>query len=118
MVIINKLIYMLAKRQLFTFIIFFAFSSFGTMSTETFSQENYLIKKIVDCYDNAKLKKCLDIISYAESIQLREYNKGNYRCQTSLLGAQTELIKKIYFSKNEDNSIKINIPFVIKNCKL
>ena len=118
MITISKIISKLSEKQLFSFAIVVMFGYFGTITSKTFSQENYHIKKIIDCYSNSKLKMCKNIISYFEIIQLREYNRGNYRCQTSILGAQTELIKKIYFDKRESNNTIISLPFVIKNCKL
>ncbi len=118
MITISKIISKLSEKQLFSFAIVVMFGYFGTITSKTFSQENYHIKKIIDCYSNSKLKMCKNIISYFEIIQLREYNRGNYRCQTSILGAQTELIKKIYFDKMESNKPIISLPFVIKNCKL
>ncbi len=106
------------KNPLCLIIVLFFFGSLDEALSDNFAEKSFAVKKIIDCHNKPLLKKCKNIISYTESLQLQEYRKGNLRCQTSLLGAQTELIKKIYFSKNEDNSIKINIPFVIKNCKL
>ena len=106
------------KNPLSLIIILFFFGSFDELLSDHFAEESFAVQRIIDCHNNPLLKKCKDIISYTESLQLKEYEKGNLRCQTSLLGAQTELIKKMYFSKSEDDSTKINIPFVIKNCKL
>ena len=106
------------KNPLCLIIILFFFGSFDESLSDHFAEKSFAVQRIIDCHNSPLLKKCKNIISYTESLQLQEYRKGNLRCQTSLLGVQTELIKKKYFSKNEDNSIKINIPFVIKNCKL
>ena len=103
-------------QQLFL-IILFLFGFVNSASSETYPQNSYALKKIIDCSKNPLLIECRDIILYIESLQLREYRKGNLRCQSSLLGAQTELIRKIYINKSENNSLKISIPFVIKNCK-
>ena len=116
--ITKKLISITSKKQLFVFTILFLCGFFEVSLSETYANKSILIKKIIDCSNNPILKKCHNIISYTETIQLREYDKGNYRCQTSLLGAQTELIKTIYFDKRINDSRKISIPFVIKNCKL
>ena len=99
-------------------IILFLFGSLDKALPDYYDEKSFAVKKIIDCTNNPFLNECKNIISYTESLQLKEYNKGNLRCQTSLLGAQTELIKKMYFSKNEENLKNIHIPFVIKNCKL
>ena len=103
-------------QQLFLIIL----SLFGVVNfalPEAYPQESYALKKIIDCSKNPFLIKCKNIILYTESLQLRAYSKGNFRCQSSLLGVQTELIRKIYINKSENISPKISIPFVIKNCK-
>ena len=45
-----------------------------------------------------------------------EYYKGNLKCQTSILGLQTELIRNIYFDREKDNISGKTIPSLIKNC--
>ncbi|MBK16666.1 MAG: hypothetical protein CMK49_01455 [Prochlorococcus sp. SP3034] len=116
--LIKKILSNTSKKQLFILNIIVICGFFEVVLSDTYSKNYSYIKKIVDCSGNIQLKKCQNIISYIQSIQLREYGKGNYRCQTSLLGAQTELIKKIYFDERESNLKNISIPFVIKNCKL
>ena len=51
-----------------------------------------------------------------EKIQLVEYEQNRYKCQTSILGLQTELIEVYYFKKLKKNKKAIMIPYVIKNC--
>ena len=49
-------------------------------------------------------------------MHLEEYYKGNLKCQTSILGLQTELIRNVYFDKEKDNVFGKAIPSLIKNC--
>ena len=116
--LIKKTLSNTSKKKLFFLIIIVLCGFSEVVLSDSYSQNYSFIKKIIDCSGNIQLKKCQNIISYIQSIQLREYAKGNYRCQTSLLGAQTELIKKIYFDERETNLRNISIPAVIKNCKL
>ena len=51
-----------------------------------------------------------------EKLQIEESNKGNFRCQSTLLGIQTELIKNLYFEKNEIPREPIIHSNLIKNC--
>ena len=118
MEIIKKLIFITSKKKLLALIFLFIFGSFEVALSEIYKKNPFFVQNILDCYENSFLEKCKNIISYTERVQLQEYRKGKFRCQTSLLGAQTELIKRIYFDTNEESSTKIGLPFVIKNCKL
>ena len=103
-------------QQLFL-IILYSVGIVNFVLSETYPQKSYALTKIINCSSNPLLIECKNIINYTESLQLREYSKGNLRCQSSLLGAQTELIRKMYINKSKNNSPNISIPFVIKNCK-
>ena len=50
-----------------------------------------------------------------EKIQLVESEQERYKCQSSILGLQTELIEAYYFKKVKKTNV-IMIPYVIKNC--
>ena len=50
-----------------------------------------------------------------ERLQIEASNKGNFRCQTTLLGIQSKLVKNFYLEKNDVFSEFIN-PDLIKNC--
>ncbi len=68
------------------------------------------------CLELQLKNKCDYIIAEIENTQLDQYEKGNFKCQTSLLGLQTEMIKSIYFDQTNDRFEGFTIPFVIKNC--
>ena len=104
------------KKKFLILIIFFFYGFFEFALSESLLIQSNNIKKIIYCANNTFLKECQNIIFYTEMMQLREFNKGNFRCQTSLLGAQSEFIRKIYFKKSKNVSSTISIPFVIKNC--
>ena len=112
-----KLIKLQFNAQSLFLIVLFLFGSVNFALSDSYSDKSYTLKKIIDCSNNPLLVECKNIILFTESLQLREYSKGNLRCQSSLLGAQTELIRKIYINKNQKKLPKISIPFVIKNCK-
>ena len=64
-----------------------------------------------------KFRECNELILLTENIQMKEYQKGNFKCQTSLLGVQTELIRRNYFYNKKNKQIsEITIKHVIKNC--
>ena len=85
------------------------------ISTEP-SYHSSFLKELKKCFEVKKKDKCKEMILLTERMQLREYYKGNLKCQTSILGLQTELIRNIYFDREKDNVAMKIIPSLIKNC--
>tara|TARA_B100001109_G_scaffold2793_1_gene2234 strand:- start:175 stop:435 length:261 start_codon:yes stop_codon:yes gene_type:complete len=85
------------------------------ISTESYSHSSFL-KELQKCFEADNEDKCQDIILRTERMQLREYYEGNLKCQTSILGLQTELIRNSYFDKEKDNVSGKTIPSLIKYC--
>ena len=78
---------------------------------------NYLtLDELKTCLRKSNFEECQNLILIMEKLQIEESNKGNFRCQTTLLGIQTELIKNLYFEKNEVLLEPIIKPNLIKNC--
>ena len=69
-----------------------------------------------ECLKDFQHKVCSNLFLEMEKIQLSEYEKDRYKCQTSILGLQTELIEAYYFKKFNKYKKGIMIPYVIKNC--
>ena len=72
------------------------------------------------CFKDFKYELCNDMILKMEKVQLFESEQNRYKCQSSILGLQTEIIEAYFFkkSKKPKNKRGIMIPYVIKNCKL
>jgi len=85
------------------------------ISTEPYYHSSFL-KELKKCFETENEDNCEEMILLTERMQLREYYKGNLKCQTSLLGLQTELIRTIYFDREIDNVYGKTIPSLIKNC--
>tara|TARA_B100000212_G_scaffold215300_1_gene162840 strand:- start:460 stop:819 length:360 start_codon:yes stop_codon:yes gene_type:complete len=68
------------------------------------------------CLRKTSLEECKKLIVIMEKLQIEASNKGNYKCQSTLLGIQTEIIKNLYFEKNDILSGSIINPNLIKNC--
>ena len=103
------------RKNLFIFIILVLNCFFETLSTEPYYHSSFL-KELKKCFKTVNDDKCKEMILLTESLQLREYYEGNLKCQTSILGLQTELIRKIYFDRPTDNISGLTIPSLIKNC--
>ena len=85
------------------------------ISAETFYHSSFL-RELKKCFESDKEEKCKEMILLTERMQLREYYRGNLKCQTSILGLQTELIRNIYFDREKNNVSWKTIPSLIKNC--
>ena len=106
---------MIVRKKLFI-LIYFVLSCFIEMIlTETYYHSSFL-KELKRCFESDKEDKCKEMILLTERMQLREYYKGNFKCQTSILGLQTELIRNVYFDREKYNVSGKTIPSLIKNC--
>ena len=106
---------MIVKKKLFIFI-FFLLNCFVCMiSTEPYYQSSFY-KELKKCFEAKNEDNCKKMILLTEQMQLKEYDKGNLKCQTSILGLQTELIRNIYFKREKDNVSEKTILSLIKNC--
>ena len=83
--------------------------------TEPYYHSSFL-KELKKCFQPENENKCREMILLTEQMQLKEYYEGNLKCQTSILGLQTELIRNIYFNREKDNISGKTIPSLIKNC--
>ena len=106
---------MIVRKNLFI-LIFLVLNCFvDSILTEPYYHSSFL-KELKKCFEIQNYDKCNEMILLTEQMQLREYYKGNLKCQTSILGLQTALIKNIYFDKQKDNDSGKTIRSLIKNC--
>ena len=104
------------NRKNLLILIFFVLNCFvERISTEPNYHSSFL-KELKKCFESEKEDKCKKMILLTERMHLREYYKGNLKCQTSILGLQTELIRNIYFNGAKDNVSGKTIQSLIKNC--
>ena len=75
-----------------------------------------ILRKSNECFKSFQHKVCSNLFLEMEKMQLIESEQNRYKCQTSILGLQTELIEVYYFKKLKKNKKAIMIPYVIKNC--
>ena len=96
------------------FLKFFLISNF--VIAETIPTKSQILKQSSDCIRNSQNKVCKGLVSEIEKIQLVVFEQNRFKCQSSLLGLQSEIIEA-YFLKNFSNKkISFMIPHVIKNC--
>ena len=75
-----------------------------------------ILKKSNECFKSLQYDLCKNLIERMERIQLSEFQKNRFKCQSSIIGLQTELIESYYFKSLKKNNSSIMIPYVIKNC--
>ena len=75
-----------------------------------------ILKHSSECIKNPKNQVCKELVSQIEKLQFIVFDQNRFKCQSSLLGLQSQLIEA-YFLKNFSNDkITFMIPYVIKNC--
>ena len=106
------------KLKIFTFIMFLFFLGFNYDVTfaESFYNRSIFLRNLKACLKKDLIDDCQKMIYQTERMQINEFHKLNFKCQSSLLGAQTELIKKIYFGKNFKVMDSISESYLINNC--
>ena len=83
---------------------------------ETIPTKSTILKQSSECIKDSQNQVCRDLVSQIEKLQIVVFDQNKFKCQSSLLGLQTELIEAYYFKKLKKNKKGIMIPYVIKNC--
>ena len=83
---------------------------------ETIPTKSNILNQSNECIKNPQNLVCRKLVLQIEKLQLIVFDQNRFRCQSSLLGLQSEIIEA-YFLKNFSNQkISFMIPYVIKNC--
>ena len=83
---------------------------------ETIPTKSKILKQSSECIKYSQKPVCRELVSQIEKLQLLEFDQNRFRCQSSLLGLQSEIIEA-YFLKNFSNKrISFMIPYVMNNC--
>ena len=86
------------------------------LMAETMPTKSKILKQSSECIKDYQSQVCKELVSKLEKLQLLAFDQNRFKCQSSLLGLQSEIIEA-YFLKNLSNKrISYMIPYVIKNC--
>ncbi len=96
------------------FLKFLLISNF--VMAETISTKTKVLKQSSDCIQNSPTQVCKELISEIERLQLVVFDQNRFKCQSSLLGLQSEIIEAYYLKNFSNDRISLMIPYVIKNC--
>ena len=83
---------------------------------ETIPTKSYILKQSSYCIKDSQTKVCEELVSEIEKFQLVVFDQNRFKCQSSLLGLQSEIIEAYYFKNFLNKKVSFMIPYVIKNC--
>ena len=83
---------------------------------ETIPTKSKILKQSSECIKDSQNQICRELVSQIEKLQLVEFDQNRFKCQSSLLGLQSELIEAYFLKKLSKKRISFMIPYVIKNC--
>ena len=83
---------------------------------EIIPTKSKILKESSDCIKDSQPQVCRELITKIEKLQLAVYEQNRFKCQSSLLGLQTEIIEAYFFNNFSNERVSLMIPYVIKNC--
>ena len=86
------------------------------LMAETIPTKSKIIKQSNDCFKDSGTQVCKELVSEIEKLQLVVFDQNRFKCQSSLLGLQTEIIEAYFFNNSSYEKNSLMIPYVIKNC--
>ena len=96
------------------FIKFFLFSNL--LMAETIPSKSYILKKTTECFKDSQNHECREIVSQIEKLQFAAFDQNQFKCQSSLLGLQSEIIEAYFLNNFSNKRVSFMVPYVIKNC--
>ena len=88
------------------------------LMAETIPTKSKILKQSSDCLKDSgtQVQLCKELVSEIEKLQLVVFDQNRFKCQSSLLGLQTEIIEAYFFNNSSKEKNSLMIPYVIKNC--
>jgi len=102
------------KCLTFLFLNFLLLSNF--VMAETIPTKSKILRESSDCIKNPQTQVCKELVSEIEKLQLVVFDQNRFKCQSSLLGLQSEIIEAYYLKNFLNKRISFMIPYVNKNC--
>jgi len=102
------------KYLTFLLLKFLLLSNF--VMAETIPTKSKILKEASYCIKDPQTQVCKDLVSEIEKLQLVVFDQNRFKCQSSLLGLQSEIIEAYFFKNFSNERTSFMIPYVIKNC--
>ena len=83
---------------------------------ETIPTKSKILKQSSECFKDPQIKLCRELVFQIEKLQSGVFDQNRFKCQSSLLGLQSELIEAYFFKNLSNKRISFMNPYVIKNC--
>ncbi len=83
---------------------------------EMLPTKSSILQQSNTCIKNPQNQICKELVFQIERLQLVMFDQNRFRCQSSLLGLQSQLVEAYFFKKFSTNKILFMSPYVIKNC--
>ena len=83
---------------------------------ETIPTKSKILKQSSECIKDSQNQICRELVSQIEKLQLVEFEQNRFKCQSSLLGLQSELIEAYFLKESYNEKMSFMIQYVIKNC--
>ena len=83
---------------------------------ETLPTKSAILIKSSKCIKESQNQECKELVSQIEELKSLMFDQNRFKCQSSLLGLQSELIEAYFLKKNRNRRVPIMIPYVNKNC--
>ena len=77
---------------------------------ETIPTKSTILKQSSECIKDSQNQVCRDLVSQIEKLQIVVFDQNKFKCQSSLLGLQSELIEAYFFNNFSDERISFMIP--------
>jgi hypothetical protein len=86
------------------------------LMAETLPTKSKILIKSSQCIKESQNQECKELVSQIEELKSLMFDQNKFKCQSSLLGLQSELIEAYFLKKNSKRRGSIMIPYVNKNC--
>jgi len=96
------------------FLKFLLLSNF--LMAETIPTKSNILKQSSDCFKDSRTQICKELVYEIEKLQIVEFDQKRFKCQSSLLGLQSEIVEAYFLNNFSNERISLMIPYVIKNC--
>ena len=83
---------------------------------ETIPRKSNILKQSSECIKDSQIQECRNLVSQIEKLQLIVFDQNQFKCQSSLLGLQSELIGAYFLQKPPTKRDSFMIQYVINNC--
>ena len=94
----------------------FLLVSNSVMAETWLINKSEILKNSNKCLKDYQNQLCENLILKMEQMQYFASEQNKLRCQSSILGLQTEIIEAFYFNKRGKSGNGIMPAYVIKNC--